>query len=479
MPVKSSSDDLAELLRSLKADPPTFLKRHPAETPLLEYKAAFALDAALSLCPLVDRSKANALLNPEIALNIFITLVAFANTRGGMLVLGVAETGHAIVSERHKNGCVLTSLPAIEGQHPCYKAHAAQAKKAHQTLQIVGLERELIYRGWDFDRFQRHVQDLFSIDVAKHSLTFKHTPYPCDGKKTAQTTKIQPSEALDPHIQELARVETADDNGTSHLLGVVTVKPAPRPIYLTIDPSQSQNLIYALPVRKTGKTELEKDPRRIETYIYDRFEAKIAERIARELASLALEAKPTTVRALKPEDLIAMAGENAARWQAAGWSYPMVESFGKELRAYTAQANLWESEFRPEVMALLLMVSIHNNAGWEIWTPKNKGNREAVKALFMALHVRQWWRTRFRVLYALQFMDPVQVSGELHDPVHADLSQETLQTIRTHVAQKKVVKFIRNVAEAGMGDISKKAQQVLVEIGILFKDPEAGVDSPL
>ena len=30
-----------------------------------------------------------------------------------------------------------------------------------------------------------------------------------------------------------------------------------------------------------------------------------------------------------------------------------------------------------------------------------------------------------------------------------------------------------------MGDISKKAQQVLVEIGILFKDFETGVDSPL
>lgn len=479
MPSENLPSELADLVRSFKTDTAAFLKAHPAETALLEYKAAFALDAALSLCPLVDRSKPSALLNPEITLNIFTTLVAFANTRGGMLVLGVAEAGREIISERFKRACTLSKGKDRDQRPSCFAAHADRIARVANPLQIVGLEAELACRGTDFDGFQRQVQSVFATNATKPALKFMPAAYPCAGSSTVRTFKVLPSEALDPHIREIAAVETADDAGATHLLGLFTVQPAPRPIYLTIDSSDSKNLIYALPVRKTGQTELEKDPRRIETYIFHRYEAKIAASIAKELANLAAAAKPAAPRALKSEDLSSMAGKNATVWQAEGWSYPMVESFGKELRAYTAKANLWEGESRPEVMALLLMVSIHNNAGWEIWTPKNKGNREAVKALFMALHVRQWWRTRFRVLYALQFMDWPQVSEELHDPIHSDLSKETLQAIRTHVAQKKVAKFIRKIAEAGMGDISKKAQQVLVEIGILFKDPEAGVDSPL
>ena len=468
--------ELADLVRSFKTDPAAFLKAHPAETALLEYKAAFALDAALSLCPLVDRTRANALLNPEIILNIFITLVAFANTRGGMLVLGVAEAGREIISERYKNGCALADRADRADRLPCFEAHATGAVQVNQALNIVGLEAELAYRKMNFDAFQRYVQGLFSTNAAKSVLKFKHSLYPCEGKHAARTTRILLSEALDPHIQEIAAVETAGDGGASHLLGLVTVQRASRPIYLTIDSSDSQNRIYALPVRKTGQTELERDPRRIETYIFHRYEAKIAERIAKELANLTLAAKP---RAFKPEDLAAMAAENAARWQAEGWAYPMVETFGKELRAYTVKTGLWEDESRPEVKALLLMVSIHYKAGWEIWTPRNNGNREAVKALFMALHVRQWWRTRFRVLYAMQFMDPEQIADVLADPIHADLSKETLGTIRTYVAQKTVAVFIRDVARAGLGDISRKAQEVLLEIATLWNDPVTGLDSPL
>ncbi len=84
------------LCKASKPIPETFLKTHPTETGLLEYKASFALDAALSLCPLTDQQKSKALLNPEITLNIFTTLVTFANKQGGILILSVAETGRAL-----------------------------------------------------------------------------------------------------------------------------------------------------------------------------------------------------------------------------------------------------------------------------------------------------------------------------------------------------------------------------------------------
>ncbi len=362
------------------------------------------------------------------------------------------------------------------GKLPCYMAHCNLIGATGQTLQIVGLEPELAYRGMDFDEFQRHIQNLFSTNTTKPAVKFKPAAYPCADKGVDRTIKVVPSEALDPHIREITQVEVISDTDSSYLLGLITVGAAPRPIYLTIDSSDSKNLLHVLPVRKTGQTELEEDLRRIETYISERYEAKIAKRIAEELLSLTVVAKPTPVT---PEYLSSLAANNATRWQTEGWTNNLVETFGKDLCSYTTQSGFWEQENRPEVKALLLMVSLHYNSGWEFWTPRNAGNQAAVKALFMALHVQQWWRTRFRVLYALQFMDSQQVWEELNNPCHANLSGETLKAIRNHVPHKTVAGFIRSVTEAELGDISSKARQVLMEIATLWQDPKAGVDSPL
>jgi hypothetical protein len=270
-----------------------------------------------------------------------------------------------------------------------------------------------------------------------------------------------------------------DESKRSCTVGVITVRPVDSPIYLTIEKSGSQNLVYALPVRKPGKTELENDLKRIETYLFTRFKDDIANAIVKQLAQQVGGHHADMAALVHPGDLRALAADLATRWQSEGWIYDLVEQFGPPLRSYVDNPERWQGENRPQVLALLLMVSLHYNAGWEKWTPINSGNLETVKALTEVLHMKKWWRTRFRALYAMQFMELNQVAEVLKYERHQSLGQETLAVLNTHVPEKSVVVFIKQIADGGIPDISEKARKVLVEIANVWKDPNAGINLPL
>lgn len=291
--------------------------------------------------------------------------------------------------------------------------------------------------------------------------------------------KISVSESVDQHIEDVFPISLSDDKDRSYTLGVVTVRPAPRPIYLTIQESDSQSILYALPLRKTGKTELENDLRRIETYLFNRFKEDIAEEIAQKLARH-IAGSNTAAAATIPNDELPMLTERlASKWRTEGWAYRLVEIYGRQLKPYLSDLKNWKNETRPNVMALLLLVSIYFGTGWEVWTVKNTENAEAIKGLLETLHMKDWWRTRFRALYALQFMNHDCIAEMLKEERHLKLSEQTRQVLMTHVHEKSVVKFIKSVSEADLGEISKKAKQVLVEIAALWNDKNVGLQCPL
>jgi len=263
------------------------------------------------------------------------------------------------------------------------------------------------------------------------------------------------------------------------ILGCIKVKPSLKPIYLTIDAKHSNNRLYALPVRKTGKTQMEQDFSRIQDYVESHFGSILAGKIVEELLARSREMVSGLVNDINEQNVAKRAGQYAAEWEKAGFPYRMVEKDGQKFKGFTLEKTLWESENRSNVMAFLLMVSLHYNAGWEYWTPLNKKTPLAVTALFETFHMNHW-RTRFRALYALQFMDQEIVKNELAKKKHQPISVRTRKAIENHVAEKTVITFIREIADANLGDISKKkTRHVLIEIGSQWKDPEAGMEPPL
>lgn len=94
-------DDPSSLLRLLREDSHKFFQTHQHEGTTLEYKSSFECDLAMERCPLV-KDDTGFLLNQALFQRILETIIASANTRGGVLVLGVSEEGKEIVDKEAK-----------------------------------------------------------------------------------------------------------------------------------------------------------------------------------------------------------------------------------------------------------------------------------------------------------------------------------------------------------------------------------------
>jgi hypothetical protein len=473
------------MVTELRSTPEVFLKNHQNESSLLEYKTSFEYDIAMDLCPLIKKKDKKNLLNPCLSYIIFKTLVAFANTHGGLLIMGVAESKGEIVGEKEKKYCTAKKLRKNNGENPCFESSQKCPYFKICDLKILGIDRELSVLGWDFDQLRRHILERFSLITGKSKkkeLKFKPAVYPCmyqaGGKISKPLLRVSMSESLDQYIDEIFPVTVTGLQSDTYTLGAVSVRPSDTPIYLTIEESDSQNVLYALPVRKTGKTELEKDLVRVQNYISKRFGATLAEQIAKELNLISQQFKPGKIEAVSADKAPELVEKYAAEWKTVGYAYHMVETYGKDIRNFTKNEALWKKEKRPDVLAFLLMVSLHYNAGWETWTPKNSKNEVAVKALFTSLHTN-YWRTRFRALYALQFMDQATVMAERRKKRHRSLSAKTFEILKENVPTRTAVKVIKETARNEMGAISRKAQEVLMEIATLWNDCEAGMEAPL
>jgi len=471
------------LVEKLRSNPVKFLSKHQHESTVLEYKASFEYDLAMDLCPLVKKKK-DCLLNHALSWRILQSLLAFANTQGGLLLLGVAEKKSKIVDRGQRKQCEKKNRERMKSEKPCYDCSLDRPSMEIGELKIFGLERELSIRNMDFDKFQRHFLERFSLGSgksAKRSLKFNPLVYPCapSSERHAQRPwiKVSMSKSLDQYIEEIFPLQVSDPVDDAYTLGVVAIQPSTEPIYVTIEESSSKNILYALPVRKTGKTELEKDLGRVQTYISTRFGSAFADQVARKLYDLSKKSAADRATLLSVSDLPKLVKKYATEWKSLGYPYHLVEEYGKGIKSHAKNAKLWEKEKRPEVLAFLLMVSLHYNAGWEKWTLRNSTNDIAVSALFETFHTN-YWRTRFRAFYGLQFMDQSYVSAELEKEKHKELSAKTHKALKKNVPDRTVVSFIKQIAEEANENIATRARQVLTEIATQWNDPDAGIDVP-
>lgn len=105
--MKNREFELAlDLTQQIKNETKAFFKegKNQTESIILEYKASFAYDTALALCPFCSSDKKN-LLNDALSLRILETIIGFANTSGGLLIIGVAEKKGRIVDRKHQEIC--------------------------------------------------------------------------------------------------------------------------------------------------------------------------------------------------------------------------------------------------------------------------------------------------------------------------------------------------------------------------------------
>ena len=468
------------IVSEFRSNPIAFLKANQYETSVLEYKSSFEFDTALNLCPFTKKDKNN-LLNPELSLRIFETLVAFANTYGGLLIMGVEESKGRIVDDRQVFQCKKRFRNRLTNKTPCFNASYGVHGVEIGELVVQGIEKELSITGMDFDAFQRKILDRFALKADKKQIIFKPALYPCaplSNNEQRAVIKISMTASLDQYIDEIFPLSISEKGSYQHTLGAITVKPAEKPLYITIDRNDSKTILHALPVRKTGKTELEKDLGRVETYISSRFGSALARQIAEELSGCLIKKSDEAPSSISKNELSDFIRKYSSIWKEAGLPYHMLEEYGKGIKPYTSDLALWEKENREEVLAFLFMVSLHFNTGWEKWTLKNGSNSIAVAGLFQAFHLN-YWRTRFRALYALQYFNQELIYAEMEREVHSVISKKTKDIIKQYVPSKRVVSFIKSVADGDMGKISDKAKSVLMEIALLWKDNEAGMELPL
>lgn len=469
--------DVGEIIRKLQHNPFLFFETSQTESLILEYKTAYLLDSAIDLCPFSDPQKKP--LNPALELRILETLVAFANTKGGVLILGVSEEKGKIVDEGAIKRCFDIKGNA-EINTRCFDAVSCKESFKIGELRIIGLNRELEVLEMDFDAFKRRVIDRFTFRPGQKKIRFKPAVYPCMAVENQHQKEIQVvmSEGIDTCIEEIHPVILMNKNNEEILLGAVVVNPSQRPIYMTMQERDSKNVLCVLPVRKTGKTELEKDLARVQSYISDRFGQSLAEKIAEKLKELSAGKWQQFGEVISEKTVFSVAEKEAAAWVSAGCPYGMVQEIGESLKTFTQKMDLWNNVTDEELCSFLFMISLHFNAGWEIWSKRVVNNRLAVKGLFEVFHFN-YWRTRFRALYALQFLNPELIIEELERDSHHTISDKTRQIIQTRVPEKNIADLIKKIAESDMGDISKKAGSVLIEISTLWNDPAAGMSSPL
>lgn len=178
-------------------------------------------------------------------------------------------------------------------------------------------------------------------------------------------------------------------------------------------------------------------------------------------------------------NLLAQLKKHADEWHKSDFQYSIVEERGKMLKPYTVlDFSFWGDDLKELEKAFLLMVAIHYNAGWEKWTLLNIDNKSAIKAMIKGLHVN-YWLTRFRILYALQKMSLNDIKEELDKSYNKNLSDNTLDVIKTHVFSHTVVDFLKKIANNKNTYVAGKAKNVLAEIADRWKDAAAGLKSPL
>ncbi|WP_319587870.1 ATP-binding protein [uncultured Desulfobulbus sp.] len=284
--MKNREFELAlDLTQQIKNETKAFFKegKNQTESIILEYKASFAYDTALALCPFCSSDKKN-LLNDALSLRILETIIGFANTSGGLLIIGVAEKKGRIVDRKHQEIC--TEKYKEHTQKPrCFQMGEPLACPEIGPLQIAGIDCELEVRGGDFDSFQRMIMDRFSLGSGNHArigIPFRPSLYPCNTEVLNKL--VMPSISPDTLIKDIFCINYED--GISKQLCGILVEPASAPVTLNIREEGSHTVKSVFPFRVPGKTYVEDDLTKVTDYIRKRFHNNFEESFYEKLEKL-------------------------------------------------------------------------------------------------------------------------------------------------------------------------------------------------
>lgn len=231
-------EDAQRLLDALMANPQAFFEQVPnqVESPILEYKASFGYDLALDLCPHEKKNEKWNPRNPGLEQIILETVIAFANTSGGLLVLGVSGKNDRIVDADQLKSCAERGLTqnvlACHAQLP-----TVRSVEVDGALRICGINRELGQYHQDFGKFKDRLVSRFSIGgkgQPRDVLTFAPRRYPCsvNHSKTVEVALAISPAAL---IKDIVPVNYLDqEEGQTYRLCAILVAPAQDPVYIGI-----------------------------------------------------------------------------------------------------------------------------------------------------------------------------------------------------------------------------------------------------
>ncbi len=244
------------LVAELRTDPKLFFESesNQKESIILEYKSSFGLDAALSLCPYVH---ANTALrhNDALVMKILESIIAFANTDGGVLILGVSDAHNKIVNEREREKC--KHLHGSE-DNPCEIGLDTMPGYQIKNLRIVGIQHELDWRKMTFDAFQRMILDRFSLGSGSNKsqcIKFKPVSYPCDQDRDRKSSGVKyfPDRSPASLIKDILSIDQKLSD-SSYLLCAIVVEPSSEPVMVTVREGDSRNDKNIYFARRPGQT---------------------------------------------------------------------------------------------------------------------------------------------------------------------------------------------------------------------------------
>lgn len=125
-------------------------------------------------------------------------------------------------------------------------------------------------------------------------------------------------------------------------------------------------------------------------------------------------------------------------------------------------------ESSDEISAFGMMWVLYAGGAWKDPVLRNVSNEHAVRALFQALTGPEWWRVRFRSLYALQRIDRRlrdRICGEF---IH--LPSDVNGLIQGVVRKGTVAAYINAVATDAPPRIATRAAEVVEELQRLWEE---------
>jgi len=154
-------------------------------------------------------------------------------------------------------------------------------------------------------------------------------------------------------------------------------------------------------------------------------------------------------------------------WTAKKCPYDEIEPFVKNNNIDLNDIKYFEREKDPQVLAFLMICSLHFGKNWKYWVEKNLDSSIAIEKLFYIFNKTVYDRPRLRSLYALQQFSQNQINEYIKNN---KINNELRQVIIDYVLKERIIDYILLQKK----NISQKVNEVLKEIKNLWDEDIPG-----